>query len=155
VKKIQTYIPLATTANKLGRVVGENLAGGDAEFPGTLGTAAIRVLGIEAGRTGLTESEATKAKLPYKSVFIKDKNFSNYLPGQTDLYVKLIYHADTRILLGGQSAGGSGAALRADVLASVIWAGLTVDQMCMMDFLYAPPFSRPWDALNIAANAAQ
>lgn len=155
VKKENVYIPLATTANKIGKIVGENLGGGDAIFPGTLGTAAIRVMELEAGRTGLTEKEAAKAGLPYKTVFIRDKNHSNYLPGQSDIFVKLVYHKETRVLLGGQVAGNYGSALRANVLAAAVWNGMTVDQLGMMDLFYAPPFSRPWDALNIAANAAK
>lgn len=155
VKGENVYIPLATTANKIGKIIGENLGGGDAIFPGTLGTAAIRVMELEAGRTGLTEKEAAKAGLPYKTVFIRDKNHSNYLPGQSDIFVKLVYHKETRVLLGGQVAGNYGSALRANVLAAAVWNGMTVDQMGMMDLFYAPPFSRPWDALNIAANAAK
>ncbi len=154
-KEENVYIPLATTANKIGKIVGENLGGGDAIFPGTLGTAAIRVMELEAGRTGLTEKEAAKAGLPYKTVFIRDKNHSNYLPGQSDIFVKLVYHKETRVLLGGQVAGNYGSALRANVLAAAVWNGMTVDQLGMMDLFYAPPFSRPWDALNIAANAAK
>jgi NADPH-dependent 2,4-dienoyl-CoA reductase/sulfur reductase-like enzyme len=149
------YTPLATSANKLGRIVGENLAGGDVAFPGTLGTAAIRVFDVEAARTGLTTAEAAKAGRAVRSVFVRDKNTSNYVPGQTELCVKLIYDAQTRVLVGGQTFGGPGAALRANVLATAIWAGLPVDRLGMIDFLYAPPFSRPWDALNIAANAAK
>ncbi|WP_371364995.1 NADH peroxidase [Sporomusa rhizae] len=155
VKRENVYIPLATTANKIGKIIGENLGGGDAIFPGTLGTAAIRVMELEAGRTGLTEKEAAKAGLPYKTVFIRDKNHSNYLPGQSDIFVKLVYHKETRVLLGGQVAGNYGSALRANVLAAAVWNGMTVDQLGMMDLFYAPPFSRPWDALNIAANAAK
>jgi NADPH-dependent 2,4-dienoyl-CoA reductase/sulfur reductase-like enzyme len=154
-KNEYVYIPLATTANKIGKVAGENLLGNKTAFPGTLGTAAIKTIEVEAGRTGLTEQEAVKAGIPYKIVFIRDKNHSNYLPGQADIFVKLVYHQDTRKLLGGQVAGSYGSALRADVLAVAIWNGMTVDQLGMLDLFYAPPFSRPWDAINIAANAAK
>ncbi|EGO63084.1 CoA-disulfide reductase [Acetonema longum] len=149
------YIPLATTANKIGRIVGENLAGKDSQFPGTLGSAAVRVLEAEAGRTGITEKDAVKAGIPYGSVFIKDKNHSNYLPGQSDIFVKLIYHKETRKLLGGQTAGRYGAAFRANVLATAVWNGMTIEELGMLDLFYAPPFSRPWDVLNIAANAVK
>ena len=150
-----TYIPLATGANKLGKVVGDNLAGGNNQFPGTLGTSALRVFDIEAGRTGLTEQQAIKAAIPYKTVIVKDKNHSNYVAGQTSVIAKLIYHAKTRVLLGGQLAGGSGAALRTNSLATAIWANMKIDELAMMDFLYAPPFSRPWDILNIAGGIAK
>ncbi|OCG79493.1 CoA-disulfide reductase [Gilliamella sp. Occ4-3] len=149
------YIPLATGANKLGKIVGENLGGGNCEYPGTIGTSALKVFDIEAGRTGLTESEAEKAGIPYKTVIVKDKNHSNYVAGQTSVTAKLIYHADTRVILGGQIAGGRGAALRVNTLATAIWTNLKIDELAMIDFLYAPPFSRPWDILNIAGSIAK
>ncbi|GMB01960.1 CoA-disulfide reductase [Pelosinus sp. IPA-1] len=149
------YIPLATTANKIGKIVGENLVGKGSVFPGTLGSAAVRTLEFEAGRTGLTEKDVVKAGIPYGSVFVRDKNHSNYLPGQSDIFVKLIYGKETRKLLGGQVAGKYGSALRANMLATAIWNGMTVDELGMLDLFYAPPFSRPWDVLNIAANAAK
>lgn len=155
VSQSMTYIPLATGANKLGKIVGDNLAGGNNKFPGTLGTSALRVFDIEAGRTGLTEQQAIKASIPYKTVVVKDKNHSNYVEGQTSVTAKLIYHAETRILLGGQIAGGSGAVLRTNSLATAIWANMKIDELAMMDFLYAPPFSRPWDILNIAGGIAK
>lgn len=155
VSQSMTYIPLATGANKLGKIVGDNLAGGNNQFPGTLGTSALRVFDIEAGRTGLTEQQAIKASIPYKTVVVKDKNHSNYVEGQTSVTAKLIYHAETRILLGGQIAGGSGAVLRTNSLATAIWANMKIDELAMMDFLYAPPFSRPWDILNIAGGIAK
>ncbi|OCG19753.1 CoA-disulfide reductase [Gilliamella sp. App4-10] len=149
------YIPLATGANKLGKIVGENLGGGHCEYPGTIGSSALKVFDIEAGRTGLTENEAKKAAIPYKTVIVKDKNHSNYVAGQTSITAKLIYHADTRVILGGQIAGGPGAVLRVNTLATAVWANVKIDELAMMDFLYAPPFSRPWDILNIAGSIAK
>lgn len=155
VRKENVYIPLATTANKIGRIVGENLAGKNTPFRGTLGSAAIKVLDVEAGRTGITENEAIKMGINYKTVFVKDKNQTNYYPGREDIFVKLIYNADTRVLLGAQIAGKKGAVLRVDSLATAIYAGLTVDEIGMMDFCYAPPFARTWDVMNVAGNVAK
>lgn len=155
VRKENVYIPLATTANKIGRIVGENLAGKNTAFKGTLGSAAIKVLDVEAGRTGITENEAIKMGINYKTVFVKDKNQTNYYPGREDIFVKLIYNADTRVLLGAQIAGKKGAVLRVDALATAIYSRLTVDEIGMMDFCYAPPFARTWDVMNVAGNVAK
>lgn len=155
VKKENVYIPLATTANKLGRIVGENLGGKRSCFHGTLGSAAIKVLDMEAGRTGITEKEAKEMGINYKTVFVKDKNHTNYYPGQTEIYVKLIYNSDTKVLLGAQIASKQGAVLRVDALAVAIYAELRVDEIGMMDFCYAPPFARTWDVMNVAGNVAK
>ncbi len=155
VREQDVYIPLATTANKLGRVVGENLAGLETSLVGTLGSAAIKVLDMEAARTGITEAEAKTLGLNYATTFIKDKNQTNYYPGQTEIYLKLIYDKESKKLLGAQMAGKTGAVLRVDALAVAIYAGLTVKELGMMDFCYAPPFARTWDVMNVAGNVAK
>lgn len=149
------YIPLATTANKIGRIVGENLAGVETSFKGTIGSACVKVMDMEAGRTGITENDAKKMGIDYKTVFVKDKNQTNYYPGQTDIWVKLIYDAKTRVLLGGQIAGKKGAVLRVDTLAAAITCKMTVDELGMLDLCYSPPFARTWDVMNVAGNVAK
>lgn len=149
------YIPLATSANKLGRIVGENLAGRELKYPKTLGSSCLKVLGIEAGRTGLTEQDAIKQGVSYKAIFITDKNHTDYYPNQEKIHVKLIYHKDTKVILGGQVVGKSDAVQRTNVLATAITANMTTSMLGMLDLCYAPPFSRTWDVLNIAGNAAK
>lgn len=155
VRKENMSIALATTANKIGRIVGENMAGGNKDFPGTLGSAAIKVMKLEAGRTGIGEGEAKELNLNYDIVFIKGKNQTSYYPGGSDLYVKLIYNRDTRVILGGQIVGRKGAVLRVDALAVAVDREMTVDDLALMDFCYAPPFSRTRDILNDAAGIAK
>ena len=155
VKKENVYIPLATGANKLGRVVGENMAGGEAYYPGSLGSACVKVMEYEAALTGINETDAAKMGLDYKTVFIKDTNHSGNYPGQHDLYIKLLYDAKTTVILGGEILGKDGAALRIDVIAMAVKTGMTTKELGMMDFCYSPPFSNAWDALNIAGNVAK
>ena len=150
-----TYIPLATVANKFGRVVGENLGGKTLEYEGSLGSACIKVLDMEAGRTGLTENEASNLGIDFKTVFITDKNQTDYYPGQEEIAIKLIYNAKTKVILGAQVVGKKDAVQRTNALAVAIYAKLTIEQLGMMDFCYSPPFSRTWDILNRAGNVAK
>ncbi|SES98069.1 CoA-disulfide reductase [Thorsellia anophelis] len=152
-----SYIPLATTANKLGRLAGENMSGNQKAFIGTLGASGIRVFSLEAGRVGITEKDAKNANLDYATVFIKDKNRTDYVLPQTDIVIKLIYHKITKKLLGGQICGSyeGGAIGRVNALSVAIYSGITVEELGSMDFVYAPPFARTWDALNIAGNVAK
>ena len=154
-KETPAYMPLATSANKLGRIIGENLGGKEIRFEGTLGSSCLKALHLEAGRTGLSEQEALQMGLDYKTVWITDKNHTDYYPGQEDLSVKLIYDAKTKVILGGQVIGKTDAVQRTNVLGAAIYAKLTTSQLGMLDLCYAPPFSRTWDALNIAGNVAK
>ncbi|WP_343288528.1 CoA-disulfide reductase [Turicibacter bilis] len=149
------YIPLATVANKMGRIIGENLAGAHHTFNGSLASACLKVMNLEAGRTGLSEQEAMNLGINYKTVFITDMNQTSYYPGQSKINVKLIYNADTKVILGGQIVGRKDAVQRVNVLATAIFAGLTTDQLAMLDLCYAPPFARTWDVLNIAGSVAK
>ena len=154
-KSEPAYIPLATVANKMGRIIGENLAGAHHTFNGSLASACLKVMNLEAGRTGLSEQEAMNLGINYKTVFITDMNQTSYYPGQSKINVKLIYNADTKVILGGQIVGRKDAVQRVNVLATAIFAGLTTDQLAMLDLCYAPPFARTWDVLNIAGSVAK
>lgn len=150
-----SYVPLATGANKLGRIVGENLAGGNNKFQGSLGSSCLKVMNMEAGCTGITESQAKKLGIDYKVKFISDFNQTNYYPGRDKIYVKLVYDANTKVILGGQVAGFKDAVQRTNVIATAVFAKLTTNQLGMLDLCYAPPFARTWDVLNVAGNVSK
>ena len=149
------YVPLATGANKLGRIVGENLAGANNEFQGSLASSCIKVMDMEAARTGLSEKEVKALGFDYKTKFITDMNHTSYYPGQTKIYVKLIYDAHTKVIYGGQVVGYKDAVQRCNVIATCIFAKMTTAQLGMLDLSYAPPFSRTWDVLNVAGNVSK
>lgn len=149
------YVPLATGANKLGRIVGENLGGMNSSFPGSLASSCIKVLDMEAAVTGLTEEKAKSLNIDYKTKCITNYNQTHYYPGREKLLVKLVYHAKTKVILGGQIAGYKDAVQRANVIATAITAGMTTDQLGMLDLCYAPPFATTWDVLNVAGNVSK
>ncbi len=151
----EAYVPLATGANKLGRIVGENLAGQNNSFQGSMASSCIKVMNMEAARTGLSEKEVKELGFDYKTKFITDMNQTSYYPGRERIYVKLIYDAHTKVILGGQVAGYKDAVQRCNVLAACIYAKMTTDQLGMLDLCYSPPFARTWDVLNVAGNVSK
>ena len=90
-----------------------------------------------------------------KTKFITDMNHTSYYPGQTKIYVKLIYDAHTKVIYGGQVVGYKDAVQRCNVIATCIFAKMTTAQLGMLDLSYAPPFSRTWDVLNVAGNVSK
>ncbi|CAN5557768.1 FAD-dependent oxidoreductase [soil metagenome] len=145
-------VQLGTHANKQGRVAGTNAAGGDASFPGLIGTAVSKICRYEVARTGLSEGEAADAGIDVVSASIDSKTRAGYFPGTGPIRVKLVADAGGR-LLGGQIVGVEGAAKRIDVLAACVWSGMAVDELEMLDLSYAPPFSGVYDPLLVAARA--
>jgi NADPH-dependent 2,4-dienoyl-CoA reductase/sulfur reductase-like enzyme len=148
------YIPLGTTANKQGRVAGTNVAGGDATFAGVLGTAVVKVCGLQVGRTGLGEREAADAGLDPVTASVTHLSRARYYPGHQPLRVKLVAERGTGRLLGGQLVGREGVAKRVDVVAAALHAGATAAELAEYDLSYAPPFAPVWDPVALAAREA-
>ena len=148
------YIALGTVANKQGRVAGINIAGGQAVFPGALGTAIIKVCSLEAARTGLQEKEIQEMGLSYAAAKIEAPTRARYYPGSGPMTVKILAEKGTGRLLGGQIVGKEGAAKRIDTLATALHARLTVEDLINLDLGYSPPFSGVWDPVQIAARQA-
>jgi NADPH-dependent 2,4-dienoyl-CoA reductase/sulfur reductase-like enzyme len=78
-----------------------------------------------------------------------------YYPDPTPITIKLIYENKTQRILGAQTWGQKGAALRIDIFAVAIHCGMTTQELGMTDLIYAPPFAGVWDAVQIACNAAK
>jgi NADPH-dependent 2,4-dienoyl-CoA reductase/sulfur reductase-like enzyme len=145
------WLPLGTTANKQGRVAGENAAGGDAVFPGIVGTAAVKVFDLEVARTGLSEAQAREAGFDPVAATIEHSNHAGYYPGATPLRVKIVADGLSGRLLGGQIVGREAAAKRIDVLATALHARMDMEAIIALDLSYAPPFATAWEAVQIAA----
>ncbi|MCS7228608.1 MAG: CoA-disulfide reductase [Candidatus Kryptonium sp.] len=146
------YIPLGTTANKQGKVAGENAVGGNAIFKGIVGTAVFKVFDLEVARTGLSEKQAKAEGFDYVSTVIEHGSRAHYYPGGSKIRVKLIADRKTGHLLGAEMVGRDGVAKRIDVLATALHAKLTIEEIGYLDLSYAPPFAPVWDPILIAAN---
>jgi NADPH-dependent 2,4-dienoyl-CoA reductase/sulfur reductase-like enzyme len=150
VSKKPFYVALGTVANKQGRIAGINIGGGNATFPGVVGTAISKICEVGVARTGLQAKEIEQLNLNYVSSIIESKTRAGYYPDAEDITVKVLAEKDSGRLLGGQVVGTGDAAKRIDVLATALHAGFTVQEMIHLDLSYAPPFSPVWDPVLIA-----
>ncbi len=146
------YFPLGTTANKQGKVAGENAAGGNAVFKGIVGTAVFKVFELEVARTGISEKQAKSEGFDYVATLIEHGSRAHYYPGGGKIRIKLIADRKTGRLLGAEMVGRDGVAKRIDVFATAIHAKLSVDEIAHLDLSYAPPFAPVWDPILIAVN---
>lgn len=148
------HIPLGTHANKHGLVIGTNVTGGHATFPGVVGTAVSKVCDLEIASTGLRESQARAAGLRCVTAVIESTSRAGYFPGTAPMTVKMLAERGNGRLLGTQIVGREGAAKRVDIAAVALTAGMTVERMTFLDLGYAPPFSPVWDPVLVAARKA-
>ncbi len=150
----RVHVALGTHANKQGRVLGTNLGGGYATFPGVVGTAVSKVCDLEIARTGLKEVDCDVVGYQWLTVSVASTTRAGYFPGAAEITVKLVVEKRTGRLLGGQIVGKEGAAKRIDALAVALWNRMTVEEIAGLDLGYAPPFSPVWDPVLIAARKA-
>ena len=150
-----TYISLGTIAHKQGRVAGENAIGGDRIFAGALGTQSLKVFDLAIARTGLSERDARKARFDPVTVALEANDHKAYYPGAVPLRIHLTGDRRTGRLLGGQILGNRRAEIskRIDIIATAIFQGASVDYLNDLDLSYTPPFSSPWDPVQMAAQA--
>jgi len=152
------YLPFATSANKIGRIIGINIVSEEKDYEmylGTLRSSEIKIGHYEAGSTGISETQAKLLDLPYKTVIVETNNHTNYYPGQSAVTIKLVYEQDSYKILGAQVFGRDGAVHRLLGLTTAIYAGLTTKELGFIDYAYAPPFASTWEALNVVGNAAK
>lgn len=154
VSRQRVHVPLGTHANKHGRVIGTNIGGGYATFPGIVRTAVSKVCDLEIARTGLGEVEAAAAGFAFVTAVVESTTRAGYFPGSQPITVKMLAERRSGRLLGAQIVGREGSAKRIDVCAVALWNAMTVDDMTGLDLSYAPPFSPVWDPVLIAARKA-
>jgi NADPH-dependent 2,4-dienoyl-CoA reductase/sulfur reductase-like enzyme len=149
------YLPLGTTAHKQGRVAGETAVGGDREFPGSLGTQVVKVFELAVARTGLRDPDARQSGFDPLTVGSVQFDHKAYYPGAHQLHLRLTGDRSSGRLLGAQLVGRHDAevAKRVDIPAGALFHAMTVDGLSDLDLSYTPPFSSPWDAVQLAAQA--
>ncbi len=149
-------VPLGGPANRQGRLVADHIFRPHAArpYPGSLGTAIVRVFDSVAGVTGWTEKRLLAEGHDVDSTVVSDFHHAGYFPGAQQLSLKVIWRKSDGRLLGAQATGVEGVDKRLDVLATALRAGMTVEQLADLELAYAPPFGSAKDIVNLAGMAA-
>lgn len=136
--------PLGSTANKTGRIAGENVSGGSMEFRGILGTGIYRIFGLAVARTGLSEKEAAAEGYDYEVSHNIKPSRPEYMGGK-ELVIKAVADRKDGRILGVQVIGEDGVDKRIDVFVTAITFGAKAEDLFHLDLAYAPPFSTTKD----------
>jgi NADPH-dependent 2,4-dienoyl-CoA reductase/sulfur reductase-like enzyme/rhodanese-related sulfurtransferase len=148
----RTWVPLGSTANKQGRVVGENICGGNARFPGVLGTTIFKAFDFNVAKTGLNMKEAEKEGFHPMEAVVRGYDRAHYYPGKKESVLKVIADQKTGRILGGQAIGEGSSDKFIDILAMALHAGMDCRMLASVDLAYAPPFSPALSPVIVAAN---
>ena len=145
------YFPLGSTANKMGRIAGINMAGGDVEFPGIVGTQIVKFFELSLAKTGLSEEEAEKEGIQARSSSAMRMDKAGYYPGAAPAKVQVVVEADTGGIMGAAVVCEGNAAQFIDAAAVAVQMGMDIRELGWFDSAYAPPYAPVWNALVSAA----
>lgn len=149
-----TLIPLASPANRQGRIAATNIIRDNCDkYEGAFGTSIIKFFDMTAASAGLNEKRLNSMGIKYFKSITHGNSNAGYYPGAMPLTIKLLFSEDGKIL-GGQVIGFKGVDKRIDVISTSIKAGLRVEDLETLELAYAPPFGSAKDPVNIAGYVA-
>jgi len=146
------YRPLASTANKMGRIAGDVITGGNLRHKGILGTGILRFFDLTIAQTGLTEKDALANNIAITTLYNIKPNKPDYMNGK-EMVIKAIANKENGKILGAQIIGYDGVDKRIDVLATAISFGAAAEDLFHLDLAYAPPFSTTKDPIHYTGMA--
>lgn len=149
------YIPLATNAVRQGILVGKNLVKPTTRYMGTQSSSGLALYGVSICSTGLTYEAAHTQGIEAKQVIVEDNYRPEFMPTTLPVQMSLVYDPATRRILGGALMSKYDISQSANLLSVCIQNHNTIDDLAMVDMLFQPNFDRPFNYLNILAQAAQ
>lgn len=150
-----TVIPLASPANRQGRMVADRIAGLARTYKGTLGTSIVKAFDLAAAVTGLNEKQLRHAGTAYQAIHTSPPDHASYYPGSRQMTLKLLFDPENGRLFGAQAVGEKGVDKTIDVLSTAIKAGMTVSDLTELELAYAPPFNSAKAPVNLIGYAAE
>ena len=99
------YRPMGSTANKMGRIAGDVITGGNLKFRGVVGTGIVRCFDLTCGHTGYTEIEALNAGYDVEIIHNIKPNQTEYFEGSSEMVIKCVADRKTGRVLGVQITG--------------------------------------------------
>lgn len=151
------FFPLGSMANRQGRVIGTNLAGGNASFPGAVGSWAVKLFEGSAAGAGLTIETALREGFDAINVHVEQFDRAHFYPEKAMMTLQLVVDKPTRRVLGIQGFSTLGDALtaRINAVATMLANKPTIEDISNAEVVYSPPFASAMDILNVAGNVAE
>lgn len=151
------WYPLGSMANRQGRVIGTNVAGGDEVFPGAVGSWGIKLFSQNAAGAGLTIESALREGYDAINVHVEQIDRAHFYPDKNLMVLEMVVDKATRKVLGiqGMSAGGDALVARINAVAPLLSREARVADISNLEVLYSPPFAAAMDIVNVVGNVAE
>jgi rhodanese-related sulfurtransferase len=151
------YFPWPSIVQRQGRVIGINLAGGEAEFKGAVGNYATQVFDLPIACAGLSVQAARREGFDVLSAMVAQLERAHFWPEKHYMFLELVMEKGTGRVLGIQGIGDSGDGLvgRINTVAAILESAPTVTDIGNLEIAYSPEFSAAMDIVNTLGNAAE
>ena len=150
-----SLIALAGPANRQGRIAADVIAGREASFRGTQGSAIVGLFGAAVAWTGASEKTLERiGHGDFEKIYLYPNSHAGYYPGAKPIAMKILFRKSDGRLLGAQALGEDGVDKRISVLAGLIQMGATVYDLEESELCYAPQFGSAKDPVNFAGMVA-
>lgn len=151
----QTRLNLAYLTQIQARAAADHVYGRSTPYFSVIGSQVIKIFGLNAASTGLTEEQSTEAGIEHRSVTIIPKDKVPLMPSANPLFFKVIFQYPTGKILGSQAIGYSEVDKQINVIATAIHFGGTVEDLPQLELSYQPEFSTAKNAVNMAGLVAE
>ena len=145
------WIPLASTANKEGRIVALNIEGMKEAFHGVLSSVVTKFHNLTIASCGLSERDALENGFTPVSAMVTKKDKAGYMPDAQEITLKLVADYYSQKLLGAQAIGPGDVHKRMGTVVACIMSDFRVNDLLNLDLPYAPPYSPTIDPLLTVA----
>ncbi len=151
------FFPQGSLANRQGRVIGTNLAGGFASFNGVVGSFSIKIFDLAVAATGIPLPIALREGFDAAHALVVQADRAHFYPEHDLIYLQLIVDRKTRRILGAQGLAHNGDALlgRINSIAAMLPYRATLEDLSNLEIAYSPPFASALDIVNVAGNTAE
>jgi rhodanese-related sulfurtransferase len=151
------YFPWPSLAQRQGRVIGTNVAGGKAEFKGAVGSFASKLYDKSCACAGLNIGAALREGFDAVNIMVSQLERAHFWSVKDFMFLDLVVEKITGRVLGIQGMGDSGDGLvgRINTVGALLESKPTVSDIGNLEIAYSPEFSGAMDIVNTLGNYAE
>ena len=148
------YIPLATNAVRQGTLIGYNLVEPTLKYMGTQATSGLKLYDLNMASSGLTEAHAKASGIDADSLTMTDNFRPEFMSSTEPVLMTITWERQTKRILGVQLQSKYDISQSANAASIAIQNRMTLADLAFVDMLFQPWFDRPFNYLNLLAQAA-
>lgn len=150
----QAYMPLATNAERMGKLIGINIERHHVKSLGTQGTTSTRIFNRTLVTSGLTKYWAKVVGRPVKNIILEQDYRPQFMPSTTPIVMELIWDPETKRVLGGSFSSKYDCSQSGNVISMAIQKNMTIQDLATTDMFFQPNYDEPVNYVSALAMAA-